>query len=83
MKSYHRRVFFGTHAALGGAPWFGDQPKTLTREMDRNCSRSVDEWMRQQAIASGIRFFDPQAFASKLSEIIQRFRSAIQDAIDP
>ena len=44
---FDRKLFWGTHAALGGAPWAGDFPSTTTEERDRQASDEVEKWMNE------------------------------------
>ena len=39
----------GTHSAIGGAPWQGDQPEGLTETMDREAAIAADQFVRGQA----------------------------------
>ncbi|MHB0961179.1 MAG: RHS repeat domain-containing protein [Pirellulaceae bacterium] len=87
MKLFVHQKFFGTHAALGGAPWLGDTTglhKDLTRPVDEQCSANVDRWMRQHAATAGIGFVaqkrvtqpdmpKPSFFSRIRSEMLEAF----------
>jgi len=45
---------WGTHSAVGGAPWEGDQPSQVTREQDIVAARESDKVMRDAAIKVGV-----------------------------
>jgi RHS repeat-associated protein len=44
----------GTHAAIGGAPWSGDQPSDTTELSDQIAARESDTIMRTGARAAGV-----------------------------
>jgi len=53
-KKYEQDFFYGTHSAMGGDPWKGDHPKTVTKEQDEEASKKIDSWIRTKAKANGV-----------------------------
>lgn len=55
MKSCERELFFGTHAAIGGAPWSSNEKlKATSKSIDEYVAKEVDIWMRERARKAGI-----------------------------
>jgi len=48
------RDFWATHAAVGGAPWSGDDPKDTSKSVDQEVSKLIEEWFRQEAAHAGV-----------------------------
>ena len=51
---YNQKWIFGTHSAIGGAAWNGDGPVGHSDPNDRAKAEESDEFIRTQAILSGI-----------------------------
>ena len=52
--NYKQESIFGTHAAMGGAPWSGDQPGATNQTFDKNAAKIADRDMRKAAQAAGV-----------------------------
>ena len=51
---YHRIGIFGTHSAIGGAPWWGDWPRGHSKGNDIRAAIDSDRYVRADAIAAGV-----------------------------
>jgi len=50
---------WGTHAALGGAPWYGDHPGGIEQWQDKLAAIAADWQVRYKAIAVGVPVMMP------------------------
>jgi RHS repeat-associated protein len=48
------KKLYGTHAAIGGAPWSGDQPSGASERLDIMVAKQADTIMRRDARAAGV-----------------------------
>ncbi len=51
---YQEETFWGTHAAIGGAPWDGDHPSAGSQEFDITAAIRADQFIRKHAVSAGV-----------------------------
>ncbi len=52
--TYNEQKFWGTHSAIGGAPWMGDHPKGGSKSSDISASILADMFIRKKVKAAGV-----------------------------